>query len=81
MFRVYFIKKYNWGWGGRLMERDSREVIGNQLILNSPHLLFQSLHIYIFMKSMFKNFQQAINFLCGFLDLFQNLKVVGWLWE
>ena len=54
------------------MERHLREVIGNQLTLNSPHPhLFLSLN-YLLIKFMFDVFILAMKFDCLILGIFQS---------
>ena len=55
---------------GGLMERYLREVIGNQLTLNSPPPLIPEFIIYLLIKPMFGVFTQAIKFDCLVLGIF-----------
>ena len=56
------------------MERYLREVIGNQLTLNSPPppLIILEFIIYLLIKFMFGVFTQAMKFDCIFLGIFQS---------
>ena len=59
---IYFIEKNNEG----LMKKHLREVINNQLILNSPPPPIPEFIIYLLMKPMFSIFTLAIKFDCLF---------------
>ena len=54
------------------MKRDLREMIGNELILNSPPPLFLLFIVYLLMTPMFSIFTLAIKFDCLFLTIFQS---------
>ena len=53
------------------MEKYLREVIGKQLILNSPPPIPEFI-IYLLTKPMFGIFTPAIKFYCLFLGIFQS---------
>ena len=54
------------------MERCLREVMGNQLIVNSPPPLIPEFIIHLLIKPMFDIFTLAIKFDCLFLGIFRS---------
>ena len=64
------------------MKRDLREMIGNELIMNSPPLFLSSYIVYLLMTPMFSIFTLAIKFDCLFFTMFQSFHLfVGFVFD